>query len=256
MPFQKSFISLAEINTVNFSLKHGKRGDMSRSLNLATGGILCFVLFLVVTALVFSGITQGLDAQVALAINGSDLGGAPTALMLSASEYGREYFWIPVVAVLLIFGDQETKLLGIELAALFVVGIAFGEALKPLLYRARPYDTIAGINLRVPGDTDSSYPSGHALIVSIGAAFSLIKFGRTGSSKAIALLLTLEAVLVCYSRVYVGMHYPLDVVGGIVLGIGIVGVGLFVLERYLEPTLRRLSSSVARMLRNWGPLKL
>jgi membrane-associated phospholipid phosphatase len=104
---------------------------------------------------------------------------------------------------------------------------------------------------RIPTDLDSSYPSGHALIVSIGAAFSVAKFRR----KAVALLFVLEAALVCYARVYVGMHYPLDVVGGIFLGIGIVGVGLFLMERYLGRPMADVASWVTRVLKD-GPLKL
>lgn len=64
----------------------------------------------------------------------------------------------------------------------------------------------------------------------------------------VALLLTLEASIVCFSRVYVGMHYPLDVLGGIFLGGFIVFTGSFVLEgRYLKQYVNRLTDIFARV---------
>ena len=44
--------------------------------------------------------------------------------MIITSIYGREYFWVRIVALMLIFGDARTRILAVELAALFVTGIA------------------------------------------------------------------------------------------------------------------------------------
>lgn len=214
-------------------------------------GAFSILLFLVISALVFSNGTQAADAQLAVGINHADLGSAITAVMVVFADYGREYFWIPVVGAMLVLGNRNTKLLAIELAALFVIGIAFGEALKVVVYRPRPFESIDGIITRVVTDLDSSYPSGHALIVSIGAAFAMFKF----KTRVVGLLFVLEAATVCYSRVYVGMHYPLDVIAGIFLGIGIVGVGVFVLETYLGALLTKLTTLITDKLRD-GPLAL
>jgi membrane-associated phospholipid phosphatase len=193
-------------------------------------GLVFVFLFFITTFLVFSRITQSWDAQVALIVNNTNTGSFLNSLLVYASEYGREYFWIPVVLLMFVFGKSETRVFAIELAALFVAGIMVGEVTKILFFRERPYEVIAGIVPRVlPLETNSSYPSGHAIIVAIGAISSLVKFSR----KSLAPGLAIEAALVCYSRVYVGMHYPLDVVGGIFLGGFIVFVGLFVVEKYL-----------------------
>ena len=216
-----------------------------------TLGLVSTLGFLVVSALVLSKTTQTADAELAVAVNHAFLGTPLTSLMVVAAEYGREYFWIPVVAVMLMLGSRRTKLLAIELAVLFIVGIALGEALKVATFRPRPFESIDTIITRVPTDLDSSYPSGHALIVTIGAAFSVLTFKK----KIVSLLFVLEAAIVCYSRVYVGMHYPLDVVGGILLGIGVVGVGLFVIERYLGPSLTRINSIATSKLKD-GALDL
>lgn len=214
-------------------------------------GSISTLAFLIIGALIFTSVTQVADAQLAVAINHAYLGSAVTTVMVLSAEYGREYFWIPVVGFMLLFGNQRTKLLAIELGALFIVGIAVGEVMKLAVFRPRPFESLDTIITRVPTDLDSSFPSGHALIVSIGAAFSVLKFKR----KIVGLLFVLEAAIVCYSRVYVGIHYPLDVIAGIFLGIGIGGVGLFVVERYLGALISKITSLTTSKLKD-GPLDL
>jgi len=65
------------------------------------------------------------------------------------------------------------------------------------------------------------YPSGEALIVSAGAAVALILFRNTLRQFIVSIILAKEAALVCISRVYVGGHYPLDIIGGILLGVDV-----------------------------------
>jgi membrane-associated phospholipid phosphatase len=60
---------------------------------------------------------------------------------------------------------------------------------------------------------------------------------------AISLALAVEAALVCISRVYVGGHYPLDVVGGILLGVGISFI-LVAEERHVEQLLVRIKEVI------------
>lgn len=193
-------------------------------------GIVFLALFVVITALVVSKTSQQFDAAITLSINRIYAGSALNSFLVFATEYGREYFWIPIVAIMLLFGKRDTKTLAIELAILFIIGIAAGEAMKHIMFRPRPFNTVTGITTRVPRDTDSSYPSGHALIVSIGAIYALARFRRKG----IASLLALEAIIVCYSRIYVGVHYLLDVVSGVFLGGAIVFLGLFLINGYLQ----------------------
>ncbi|MDG6997098.1 MAG: phosphatase PAP2 family protein [Nitrososphaerota archaeon] len=218
-----------------------------KNWRLLIAGVISTALFLLIGFLVFSKTTQSIDAEGALWLN-SGLGNTVTEIMVLASTYGREYFWVGIVALMLIFGDTKTRILAVELAALFLVGIAVGEALKHIVYRARPYETVAGIITRVSRDTDSSFPSGHALIVSIGSAFVLLRLKH----RIVSLLLTLEAAVVCYSRVYVGMHYPLDVVAGVLIGVAIVFLGLFFIESYLMKLVESIAGLFDRSLRSMG----
>jgi membrane-associated phospholipid phosphatase len=237
----------------NITAKYGgrcDRQDIEMNFRLIAGA-LSILFFVIVGLLIFSGVIQQYDAQVAILINHSTPIATFTTIMVIFSNYGREYFWIPVVALMLLLGNRNTKLLAFELAGLFLAGIVFGEILKVLVYRPRPFVTLDNIILRVPTDTDSSFPSGHALIVAVGAAFTYFKF----KNKATSLIFIIEAALVCYSRVYVGAHYPTDVISGIFLGVGIASIGIFILEKYVMRLLEKLTSLAEKVFRN-GPLSL
>jgi membrane-associated phospholipid phosphatase len=85
----------------------------------------------------------------------------------------------------------------------------------------------------IAADKDYAFPSGHAVIVSAGAAGALMLFRGTPRRLAVSIILAIEAALVCLSRIYVGGHHPLDVVGAILLGVGVslIFIGL---ERRIE----------------------
>lgn len=82
---------------------------------------------------------------------------------------------------------------------------------RPLVYY-QPY-----VN-KLP--VDESYPSGHASMVSAGAVAVLLLLRKCPRQKLISSLLVIEAGLVCLSRSYLGVHYPTDLIGGILLGSG------------------------------------
>jgi membrane-associated phospholipid phosphatase len=214
-------------------------------------GIVSIVLFFIITTLVFSNLTQSVDANAALIVNNAGLGDVGSWLVVFFANYGREAVWGLVVLAMLLLGGKTTKLLAIELGLLLIGGIIIGSAAKTFLVRPRPFEVINGITLRIPPEYNSSYPSGHALIVSIGAVFCLSRFRR----KALAAVLAFEAAIVCYSRVYVGVHYPLDVIGGVFLGTTIALEGVNILEKYLSRFLQELSEIAVKILRD-GPLNL
>jgi undecaprenyl-diphosphatase len=102
-------------------------------------------------------------------------------------------------------------------------------ALKAATGRARPYETIAAADPLLRTDLGASFPSGHAATSFAGAVLLACLFRR-----AVPALLILAA-LIAVSRVYVGVHYPLDVLAGAALGTA-VALAVVVLVRARLPT--------------------
>ncbi|AAK42772.1 phosphatase PAP2 family protein [Saccharolobus solfataricus] len=136
-------------------------------------------------------------------------------IMIFFSKYGREYIWIPVTAILFIMGGKFRRS-SLLLVGGFIIAIILGEVSKYVMAQPRPFLILHNINLLVPEPTDYSYPSGHALIVAVGAVIVLLTLPYY-----ISIPLFIEALLTSYSRVYVGVHWPLDVLVGWILGIAI-----------------------------------
>ncbi len=101
---------------------------------------------------------------------------------------------------------------------LLVLGITLSDQvcnslLKPLVGRIRPCNVLEGVHLLVNCTKSFSFPSSHATNIFTGTMLLSFVYPKL---KTVLLGL---AVLVSYSRIYVGVHYPLDVVAGIILGV-------------------------------------
>ena len=140
-------------------------------------------------------------------------------LMVLLSKYGREIVWTIAGILIFFFGGSTGRRAAIIMALAMLVLIPLGTITKQVVGRLRP--VIPQADFLMAADADYSYPSGHAVIVSAGAAVLLALFRNTQRKLAMSIGLTVEAALVCVSRVYVGGHYPLDIIGGILLGAGV-----------------------------------
>jgi membrane-associated phospholipid phosphatase len=116
--------------------------------------------------------------------------------------------------------------------ALTVIAVALADwsatGLKALIDRPRPPLRYAEPKALVAVPHDASFPSGHAATSFAAATMLSLAFPR------FAPLLYVLAAAVAFSRVYVGVHYPLDVIGGAFLG-ALVAIAL---RRLLEDRLR------------------
>lgn len=122
-------------------------------------------------------------------------------------------FWILLALVLLCF--KRTRRTGFCMAIALVLGVIFGNLLlKPLIARIRPYDLNPHMWPGLVGKPDDfSFPSGHTL-ASFGGATALCRVNRKAGIPAIIL-----AALIMLSRVYLYVHYPSDVLTGMLMGI-------------------------------------
>ncbi len=193
-----------------------------------------FVILAALVSIKDSPITAG-DKAAFLSINNSH---TPSfnGFMILLSQYGREVFWIATIILLFIFGGWSGKKTAVVMAISMLVLIAIGTIAKDVIARERPI--IPQSDFLLASDKEGSFPSGHATIVSAGAAVALALFRNTNRKLAVSIGLTVEALLVCISRVYVGGHYPTDVIGGVLLGVGVsfIFVGIaFQIEKMMLP---------------------
>lgn len=140
--------------------------------------------------------------------------------MILVTQFGRELVWPITIVVLFIFGGDTGKKAAIIMALVMITLIPIGILSKEIVARPRPF--IPNTEVILAADSQYAYPSGHSMIVAAGATVALAELYSNSSArmKAVAIALAIEASVVCFSRIYVGAHYPLDVLGGILLGGG------------------------------------
>ena len=120
--------------------------------------------------------------------------------------------WIVLAISLLCF--KQTRKMGITLSLALVLGLVIGNiGLKNLFARVRPYDVNNSVNLLIEKLSDFSFPSGHTrCCFESGMAMFLCdkRFGK------VAFVL---GGLIGFSRMYLYVHYPTDVLAGAILGL-------------------------------------
>ena len=123
------------------------------------------------------------------------------------------WFWITLSIILLFF--KPTRKAGfVSLLSLGFCFLIANGILKPLVARPRPYTQIAALEILIPPEKDLSFPSGHTT-ASFASACILFRM----LPKKYGVCAVVLAVLIALSRLYVGIHYPTDVIGGVVIGV-------------------------------------
>ncbi|MDY3224991.1 MAG: phosphatase PAP2 family protein [Candidatus Faecousia sp.] len=124
-------------------------------------------------------------------------------------------FWIAWAVILLLI--PKTRKTGIAMIFALLMGLLVcNVTLKPLVQRIRPYDLQEQLGVTIPllieRQHDFSFPSGHT-IASFEAAVVLLK-----NSKKMGIPALIIAILVSFSRLYLYVHYPTDVLVSVILG--------------------------------------
>jgi membrane-associated phospholipid phosphatase len=203
---------------------------------LAGAGI--YVLMLLLGVVAKLGPVARLDLKADQHIAAHDRTAALTTVAKTVSVIGEPATFgtalmivIPVILLVV-----RRRLDAAKAFCMIAAAFALGEIGKMLINEHRP-----PVSLRAMAtDTSPSFPSGHATATAI-VAVALVVVASTFAGRVTALVLGgLYAVAVAASRVYLGDHYPLDVVGGMLcaLAAGFVVTGLFALP-FVQPYLRR-----------------
>ncbi len=195
-----------------------------------------------------------LDQSVFKAIN--SLAGKSSVLNWLA-RVGADDHIIPVVLTLLVFlvillaRDRQAREVAFTCflctVIAFVMSMVILFILNGAFFRPRPYTSMSNVHLLFYHNTDSSFPSNAATMAFV-MAISVFMYYRKVGSVMLAL-----AVYVGLARVFCGVHYPLDIVSGAMLGLGSA-----FLTRAAEPLYRPLAVALNRvtdrLLASWqGP---
>jgi len=147
--------------------------------------------------------------------------------MRLVTHLGSTVFWLGAVA-LLAYKRRRREAFLLLLALSF--DIALNTSMKLLVSRVRPYQVISEARA-LDREGGFSFPSGHSEASFLSATFLAAKFPKT-----LPFLYGLTFVM-AYSRIYVGAHWPLDVVAGATVGLAVVAL-ILLFEKQILKTIR------------------
>lgn len=134
------------------------------------------------------------------------------------------FIWI-IFSLFMLTRKKYRKVGILCLLALFLTTIVGELILKNIFQRPRPFTVMPNVQLLIAKPSSYSFPSGHA--ASSFAAAGIL----SNQIKKWSIPVFILAALIAFSRIYLYVHYPLDVIGGILLGLLCAKVTLLVCNR-------------------------
>lgn len=169
------------------------------------------------------------DASVLLWIQENMRTDLMTTIMKGITRLGNNgCLWIVLTILFLALG--KTRKVGITSAlALIITFVTVNLGIKNIVARTRPYEVIEGLTNLVEKQHDFSFPSGHAAHAFAVGVVILILMPRK-----IGVPIIVISILMAYSRLYIGVHYPTDVIAGALLGTCIALFSIFLINKICD----------------------
>lgn len=136
--------------------------------------------------------------------------------------------WI-ILAVILLLLPKTRKAGMVVTAALCIDFVLCNGILKPLIGRIRPCDINSQVSLLIARPDDFSFPSGHTA-ASFATVAALFFWGENNLWKPVLIF----ACLIAFSRMYLYVHYPTDILGGVLVGMAAGYIGYMMIRKRIK----------------------
>ena len=154
--------------------------------------------------------------------------------MISITKLGDAgIVWI-ILTVILLLIPKTRKAGGYMAVALIADLIICNVIIKPIVARPRPYSINKTVQLLVTPLKDYSFPSGHT-----AASFASVSALYFAGRKRMAAGALIVSVLIAFSRMYLYVHYPTDVLGGLIIGLLCGWIADMIIQKVMEKRSRK-----------------
>lgn len=152
------------------------------------------------------------------------------------SLLGEQYFIIAVIFVIFFFIDKK---IAYRVMYTIFLELCLNNTIKGIIQRPRPWvadATYEPAEIAKGTATGYSFPSGHTAIISTLATSISINFRK----KLVIVICSVLVVLVAFSRIILGVHYPTDVLVGFLVGVGVAFLGHIIYRKVEDETNKQL----------------
>lgn len=153
-----------------------------------------------------------MELEILHLIQGLHIDWLDTVMIFLTKLGDKGIIWIALSIVLAII--PKTRRCGLTMmAAMLLSDIVGNKILKPIVARPRPCTVDTGVAMLITSPTSYSFPSGHTMNGFTAAASLFVYYKKPGTAAFIL------AALIAFSRMYLFVHYPTDILAGVILGL-------------------------------------